>query len=313
MKPTLVRVALVLSLAPAAWADAPETGIVAGRVKGPAGTPIPGVVVTLAGDRGDRTAVTDLEGAFRFALLVPGDYVVGASLDGFSDTQARVRVIAGGRHDRDLKLVALVEERITVVADAPLVDEFSVTAGATVSAELGVQAAPTTRTYYGLINALPGVTADAENDDLQQTRPSVNGSHFADQAAFVDGVDTTFAKVGGSRVFLPTTALTEVSMEAGGSSAEYGRSVGSVTNIIVKSGTNRFRSEVLIQHQEVDLGGRLSEPTRSSRARVASLPSRLVQASSGRRAGREHGLRAGFRRADSARPGLVLRGSQQLR
>ena len=34
-------------------------------------------------------------------------------------------------------------------------------------------------------------------------------------------------------------------MEAGGAGAEYGRVTGSSTNVIVKSGTNRFKGEVL--------------------------------------------------------------------
>src|SRR6185503_16605847 len=60
---------------------------------------------------------------------------------------------------------------------------------------------------------------------------------------YIDGVDTTFSRLGGSRVILPTTATTEVSMEAGGAGSEYGRSVGSSTNVIVKSGTNNFHGE----------------------------------------------------------------------
>ena len=43
-------------------------------------------------------------------------------------------------------------------------------------------------------------------------------------------------------------------MEAGGSSAEYGRAVGSSTNVIVKSGTNKFHYDGLVQHQKVKWG-----------------------------------------------------------
>ena len=75
--------------------------------------------------------------------------------------------------------------------------------------------AGTTRSYYGVINMLPGVTSDSDNRDIQEMRPSVNGGHFADQGVYIDGVDTTFARLGGSRVILPTTATTEVTMEAG--------------------------------------------------------------------------------------------------
>ena len=55
-------------------------------------------------------------------------------------------------------------------------------------------------------------------------------------------------------MFLPTSALTEISMEAGGSSAEYGRSVGSWTNVIVKSGTNKFHGAGMVQRQDVEWG-----------------------------------------------------------
>ena len=136
-------------------------------------------------------------------------------------------------------------ETITVTSEAPMVDKFNVTAGATVTSEVGAQAAGTTRTYYGVINMLPGVTSDADNRDISEMRPSVNGGHFADQQVFIDGVDTTFSRQGGSRVILPTTATTEVTMEAGGAGAEYGRAVGSSTNVIVKSGTNDFHGEVV--------------------------------------------------------------------
>jgi len=235
-------------------ADGPETGVVTGKVTDAQGSGLPGVLVTLSGDRGAQTTISDENGMYRFALLVPGGYNLAGTLEGFGDGLGVVNITAGSKSQVDLEMRLGTSEEITVTSEAPMVDKYNVTAGTTVSAEMGAQTAGTTRTYYGLINALPGVTNDADNDDIQQTRPQVNGSHFADQVVFIDGVDTTFAKFGGSRVFLPTTALTEVSMEAGGSSAEYGRAVGSWTNVIVKSGTNKFHAAALIQRQEVDWG-----------------------------------------------------------
>ena len=237
-----------------ALADGPETGIVEGTIDDGQGTGLPGVLLTLTGDRGSTNVVSETGGAYRFALLVPGPYVIKADLEGFQTAEAAVAVTAGGKHTIDLSMRLGTAEEITVTSEAPMVDKFNVTAGTVLSAEIGVQTAGTTRTYYGIINALPGVHADANNDDIQQTRPSVNGTHFADNAVYIDGVDTTFAKFGGSRVYLPVTAITEVSMEAGGSGAEYGRVIGSSTNVIVKSGTNRWHSDVLFQRQEVKWG-----------------------------------------------------------
>ena len=254
MRQLLVATLLLGFLSVPATADGPETGVVTGKVTDVTGNPLPGVMVTLAGERGSKELVTDPSGQYRFGLLVPGAYTVRAVLDGFQGREGVVTVVAGGKAELNLQLSLGTAEEITVTSEAPMVDKYNVTAGSTVSAEIGEQTAGTTRSYYGLVNTLPGVTSDADNDDIQQTRPSVNGSHFADQAVFIDGVDTTFAKFGGSRVFLPTTALTEISMEAGGSSAEYGRAVGSWTNVIVKSGTNRFHASGMVQRQEVGWG-----------------------------------------------------------
>jgi hypothetical protein len=206
----------------------------------------------LEGSRGEKLAVTGDDGSYRFALLIPGAYKVTAELEGFAEAKAAAQVTAGGLSTADLQLRLETAELITVTAEAPLVDKYSVTAGATVTAEVGVAATGENRTYYGVVNMLPGVSSDPENGDIQGTRPNVNGGHFADSGVFIDGVDTTFARFGGSRVFLPTTATTEITMEAGGSSAEYGRFVASATNVIVKSGTNQFHLNALGSYQPTE-------------------------------------------------------------
>jgi len=240
-------------------ADGPETGVVSGETTDAQGSRLPGVLVTLEGGRGAQTVVTSGEGTFRFALLTPGDYTLNGRLEGFQTAEALASVSAGGKVEVSLKMILGTSEEITVTSEAPMVDKFNVTAGATISAEVGIEAAGTTRSYYGVINMLPGVTSDADNRDIQEMRPSVNGSHFADQSVYIDGVDTTFARLGGSRVILPTTATVEVTMEAGGAGAEYGRVVGSSTNVIVKSGTNKFKGELLGVFSNADWYGEYSD------------------------------------------------------
>ena len=67
-----------------------------------------------------------------------------------------------------------------------------------------------------------------------------------ENAGYVDGVDTSFAKQGGgSRIFMPTTSLTETRLETAGFSAEYGRVVAGVTSSVIKSGTNQFHGDFL--------------------------------------------------------------------
>ncbi len=243
MKRVLAVLSLLFLVSGLALADGPETGTVSGKVTNAQGESLPGVMVTIEGERGTQSTTTDENGNYRFALLVPGGYAIKGSLEGFKEASSAATVTAGSKIEHNLQMNLETAETITVTSEAPMVDKFNVTAGATVTSEVGAQAAGTTRTYYGVINMLPGVTSDADNRDISEMRPSVNGGHFADQQVFIDGVDTTFSRLGGSRVILPTTATTEVTMEAGGAGAEYGRAVGSSTNVIVKSGTNNFHGE----------------------------------------------------------------------
>jgi len=74
MKRTLALIGtlVLVGLAPPVGADSPETGVVLGRAVDSNGDPMPGVTVTIAGDRGERVAITGEEGGYRFALLPPG-------------------------------------------------------------------------------------------------------------------------------------------------------------------------------------------------------------------------------------------------
>ena len=84
---------LLLVLAPAvALADGTETGVITGVVTDASGSPLPGVQVTLEGDRAAQVAVTGEDGKFVFGLVPPGSYKVTAALEGFgSRDQARQR------------------------------------------------------------------------------------------------------------------------------------------------------------------------------------------------------------------------------
>ncbi len=83
-----------------------------------------------------------------------------------------------------------------------------------------------------------------QSTQLAEIMPSVNGNLWQENAAFVDGVDTTNTRYGGgSRMILPTSALAEVRSDASGYGAEYGRVVGGVTGVVTKSGTNTFHGD----------------------------------------------------------------------
>jgi hypothetical protein len=244
MRRWLVYSLLLVFACSVALADGAETGVITGTVTDASGSALPGVQVTLEGDRAAQVAVTGEDGKFVFGLVPPGSYKLTAALEGFGSMDQAVNVSAGSRSDFELKLALATAEQITVTSEAPLVDKFNVTAGAVMQGETAGEISTSVRSFYGALQVLPGVTNDVESSDLSNSRPNVNGALWQESNVYVDGVDATFAlQGGGTRVFLPTTALTEVNMEAGGGGAEYGRNVGSHTNLIVKSGTNKFHGD----------------------------------------------------------------------
>ena len=66
-------------------------------------------------------------------------------------------------------------------------------------------------------------------------------------------------------------------MEAGGAGAEYGRAVGSATNVIVKSGTNKFHGESRL-YADQESGTASTRTTRSSSSASRPGAARLLQA-----------------------------------
>ncbi len=228
------------------WADGVQTGTVDGIVRDDAGAGVPGATVTLGGDRGDMTAITDAEGGFRFLLVAPGSYRLSADLEGMGTAEAAVQVESGGRRTLDMTLISATEETITVVSDAVTIDRYAVGSQATLEAEVAEQLSFKGRNYQSSMEALPGVVHDAVSRFQGDIKFAVNGGQEVEMSGFVDGVDISFMRFGGSpRAFVPSSSLEEVRLEDAGFGVEYGRVVGGVTNAVIKSGTNDFHGQAL--------------------------------------------------------------------
>jgi hypothetical protein len=239
-------VALLTSFAGAAVADSPQTGTIDGTVVDASGSALPGVTVTLGSERGDRNAITDEAGKFLFGVLPPGEYTLRASLEGFEPNERALRLETGQRQSVDLQIGLGTAETIAVVAETPMVDKYQVSAATTLEASVAKELVFTNRNFQAVLNALPGVVNSDQSAQLADLMPSVNGGLWQENAAFVDGVDTTNTRYGGgSRIILPTSALSEVRSEAAAYGAEYGRVVGGVTGVVTKSGTNTWHGDFL--------------------------------------------------------------------
>src|SRR5215475_9704433 len=118
---------VVLLLAFAGNLSAQEfTGNVNGRVNDDSAAVIPGVNVTLRSPamQGERAAVSDESGSYRFILLAPGTYSVKFELPGFRSVIREGVVVEVGRTTTiNISLqVATLAEAVTVTGESPVVD-----------------------------------------------------------------------------------------------------------------------------------------------------------------------------------------------
>src|SRR3989440_29276 len=128
-----------------------------------------------------------------------------------------------------------------------------------------------TRNIYSLIYLTPGVAGSIGND-YNSLSYSVNGARGSSMETMVDGATGGFPTVNGYfgiGVFPSVDAISEFKMMNSNYSAEFGRSLGNVVNVIFKSGTNAYHGS----GYEFLRNSALDANTFFSNARGVPLPS----------------------------------------
>src|SRR5918993_1262643 len=174
----------VLLGAPLAHAQV-QTGSITGTVTDASGAVLPGVNVTITGDRligGPQTQVSDTNGTYRFDRLVPGSYHVKFELQGFRNVERPdVRISAAFVATINGKMeVGAVSETITVTGESPTVDVRSNVQQTVMNQEI-LEGIPTGRDPWSLAKLIPGVqvaTYDVGGtQSMQQSSMSAHGSN----------------------------------------------------------------------------------------------------------------------------------------
>jgi hypothetical protein len=219
------------------------TGDLRGTVTDRDGAPLPGVTIELSGAGAPQDQISDADGNFRFLALAPGTYTVTAELSGFATAKTSAIVNLGRSTFVPIAITPAVSETVTVTADAPVVDVTS----SSVDTNLGTRAIetlPTGRNYSSIAQVVPGVSSDANPSNKEQSTISVYGSSGAENAFYVDGVNTTNVEYGFQGKELNFEFIREVNVKTGGYEAEFGRATGGIINVITKSGGNELTGDV---------------------------------------------------------------------
>jgi hypothetical protein len=230
-----------------------DTGVILGTVLDPSGAIVPNasVVVQNQGTGASSNLTTDDTGNFIASALPVGVYRVTASAPGFKTrVNENLRVQVSDRLRIDLALeTGQVTERVTINAEAPIVDTASTTLGGVVTSRQ-VQDLPVNgRNVMDLLQLIPGAMlrggASTQSVGGAQLFRSSGGVRFlldGTDASRVDADDlnNTYGSSRGRISRASIDAIQEFRVYTNSFSAEYGEALGGVVNLITKSGTNDF-------------------------------------------------------------------------
>jgi hypothetical protein len=204
-----------------------------------------------------RTSTTSAAGFYSIPNLLPGNYEIRTTAQGFStEVKAGITLTVGEQQVLDFTLqVGQTSQTVVVTTEAPNVELASSSISATVSSTTVRELPLNGRSWTDLAALQPGVSAVTQI----QTDFAVGGDRgnrgFGNQITVagdrpeqnnyrLDGVSINdFNNAAPGSVLggdLGVDAVQEFSVITSNVSAEYGRTSGGVINAITKSGTNQF-------------------------------------------------------------------------
>ena len=259
--PTRLLVALLFAAAtlgvPSAAAAQEGRGTIAGTVVDGSEAVLPGATVVISNIAmgTDATTVTNESGLFNVPYLIPGMYRITVSLTGFKRlVREGIELRVGDRLSLDLEVaVGGTVEEITVSAAAPLLETSDASLGQVIDAR-SVAELPTP---HGDPFALIGLSAGVSfRGDARLDRPfepthivgySMGGTRSNRSDVTIDGVPSTATANAGQVIasFVPPQDLVqEFKVQTATFDAGSGNTEGGVTNLVLKSGANRFSGTI---------------------------------------------------------------------
>jgi hypothetical protein len=224
-----------------------QSGSIRGRVVDDSGQPLPGVSITISGPAliGKVTAVTNAEGLFRAPYLTPGaGYEIKAELSGFETTiQKGIIINLGKTISIEIKMKpSTIQQEVTITAPTPTVDVVKSATSKTVTSDI-LASLPLPRSFGGVYQIAPG---------------AVGGSFYGDgrgeRGAVLDGIQMVEPDVGGAAIGEDTGMAWDMVEEAeivtAGATAQFYNSTSGLTNVVTKSGGNKFSGEASIYYTD---------------------------------------------------------------
>jgi len=207
------------------------------------------VRVTNMDTRVSNAVKTGPDGSYLVPFLNPGRYTLTVEMSGFKTFERspiELRVSDRTRLDVSLE-VGQVTDRVTVVAEAPLLEVSTSSRGQSVENRKITDLPLSGRNPFGFTNLAAGVQYTGSlagfgpTDSGAMSSYSINGGRPGQNAFLIDGVSDQSITTASNLAYVPPVEATgELKIQTNTYDAQYGRTSGGVISLSIKPGTNTF-------------------------------------------------------------------------
>jgi hypothetical protein len=257
------RVGLTFSLAStllasSAWAQLASQTALVGTVTDSGGLAVPRapVVAVSIDTRDTYEAITNDSGYYTIQFVRPGRYEISVSVTGFNPFKTTGVEVATNQVVRtDIKLqVGTMTESVVVDAKAQVLDTDRPTVSATINQTAVVELPLNGRNVWNLAATTPGVLGGLNSDIGLSFRGA--GQREIQNSLSLDGINATANLLAATSMRPIADAVSEIQVQTGSTSAEYGAYLGVHVNVVTKSGTNDLHGSVFYFGQDESLDER---------------------------------------------------------
>lgn len=222
-----------------------ETGQISGTVTDPAGAIVPNAAVKVVRTDNQAERVTNSSGAGDFTVsnLLPGEYNVTVTAQGFSTFEQKVVLTVGAKLGMDIKLEIGRSGTIVQVNESAIrVNTETQTLSQTISTQEVANLPTISRNPYDLVRTI-GNVSDGDPGG-RGVGVAINGQRSSSTSILLDGVSNSNAFDTSVAIMVPQDSFDQFSVITSDFTAEYGGASGGIVNVVTKQGTNAFHGSL---------------------------------------------------------------------
>ncbi len=230
------------------------SGTILGTVTDPTGAVVTNaqISIVLTGQATVYTAVTNESGNFTAPDLPSGTYTLTVTAPGFKkETRENISVLTNSTTRVDVSLVTgSTSDTVTVTTAPPVLQTDRADISSTLeSRQISTLPLSSGNSFQSLLNTIPGMAPVVfnnsqfynANNDLSE---NANGQSSYVNLYQIEGIDDD-QRTGIHIVLVPpAAAIQNVDITTNNFEAEFGRAIGTIVNVTLKSGTNQIHGSV---------------------------------------------------------------------